>query len=186
MNNHRCSGRSLNNGFPKVSSMPSIRRFRNNMSSTPKNPQRCYEMENLRKISSTASPFATKKNFTQISVSTIKTDDDDDDDDDESRDQLGGFLIYKNLSYQKLNLNNNYLSSLEISQFKSQQFPVVVEKAPSMLSLRNRRDPQYQGNRTLKTARIVNKAGDRNVDSINLPEKSARFIKDIVHTLVEN
>jgi hypothetical protein len=55
-----------------------------------------------------------------------------------------------------------------------------------MLNLRNRRDPQYQGNRTLKAARIVNKAGDRNIASINLPEKSARFIKDIVHTLVND
>lgn len=36
----------------------------------------------------------------------------------------------------------------------------------------------------LRTARIVHKAGDRNVDSINLPEKKARFLKDIVNTLV--
>lgn len=37
----------------------------------------------------------------------------------------------------------------------------------------------------LRPARIVNKAGDRNIDSINVPEKSARFFKDIVHTLVK-
>lgn len=37
----------------------------------------------------------------------------------------------------------------------------------------------------LKPARIVNKAGDRNVESVNLPEKSRRFLKDIVHTLVK-
>lgn len=53
-----------------------------------------------------------------------------------------------------------------------------------MLSLRNRREPQFQDVRTLKPARIVNKAGDRNSYAVNLPEKSARFIKDIVHTLV--
>lgn len=53
-----------------------------------------------------------------------------------------------------------------------------------MLSLRNRREPQFQGVRTLKPARIVNKAGDRNSYAVNLPEKSARFIKDIAHTLV--
>lgn len=54
-----------------------------------------------------------------------------------------------------------------------------------MLSLRNRRDPQFQGVRMLKTVRIVNKSGDKNVESVNLPEKSARFIKDFVHTLVK-
>lgn len=59
-----------------------------------------------------------------------------------------------------------------------------MKKQPSMLSLRNRRDQQYQGVRMLKPARIVNKAGDRNVENKNIPEKSARFIKDIVHTLV--
>lgn len=59
-----------------------------------------------------------------------------------------------------------------------------MKKQPSMLSLRNRRDQQYQGVRMLKPARIVNKAGDRNIESVNIPEKSARFIKDIVHTLV--
>lgn len=60
-----------------------------------------------------------------------------------------------------------------------------MEKQPSMLSLRNRRDQQYQGVRMLRPARIVNKAGDRNIGSINVPEKSARFFKDIVHTLVK-
>jgi hypothetical protein len=63
--------------------------------------------------------------------------------------------------------------------------PVVMEKQPSMLSLRNRRDQQFQGMRLLKPARIVNKAGDRNSYAVNLPEKSARFLKDIVHTLVK-
>jgi hypothetical protein len=109
-NHHRSSGKSLNyanNGLPKVSSMPSFRRYRNFVNSTPRNAQRCYEMENLRKISSTASPFTVKKNLTQTSVSTIKTNDDDDDDEnDESHDQLGGFLSIFFLSYQKLNLNN--------------------------------------------------------------------------------
>ncbi|KAL7044751.1 hypothetical protein ACKWTF_002042 [Chironomus riparius] len=60
-----------------------------------------------------------------------------------------------------------------------------MKKEPSMLSLRNRRDPQYHGIRAIKPARVVNKAGDRNVHAKNLPEKSYRFIKDLVHTLVE-
>lgn len=52
-------------------------------------------------------------------------------------------------------------------------------------SLKNRRDYQLQGARMLKPARIVNKGGDRNVDSVHIPEKSARFLKDIVNTLVD-
>lgn len=59
-----------------------------------------------------------------------------------------------------------------------------MTKQPSMLSLKIRHDQKFQGVRTLRTARIVHKAGDRNVDSINLPEKKARFLKDIVNTLV--
>lgn len=51
-------------------------------------------------------------------------------------------------------------------------------------TVKNRRDQQFQGARMLKPARIVNKGGDRNVDSVHIPEKSARFLKDIVNTLV--
>lgn len=53
-----------------------------------------------------------------------------------------------------------------------------------MLSLRHRRDQQFKGIRTLKPARVVNKGGDSNVNSLHLPQKSARFLKDFVHTLV--
>lgn len=59
-----------------------------------------------------------------------------------------------------------------------------MKKQPSMLCLRNRHDQQFQGVRIQKPARIVNKAGERNVEIIHLPHKSARFLKDIVHTLV--
>lgn len=59
-----------------------------------------------------------------------------------------------------------------------------MKKEPSMLSLRQRRDQQFQGVRMLKPARVVNKGGDPNVNSLHLPEKSARFLKDFVHTLV--
>lgn len=38
----------------------------------------------------------------------------------------------------------------------------------------------------LKPERIVNKGGDRNVSSKNIPEKSRLFLKDIVHTLVKS
>lgn len=37
----------------------------------------------------------------------------------------------------------------------------------------------------IRPCRVVNKAGDRNVNGINLPEKSVKFAKDLVNTLVE-
>lgn len=54
-----------------------------------------------------------------------------------------------------------------------------------MLNLRSRRDPKYQGKRQLRPCRVINKAGDRNVNGINLSEKSVKFTKDLVNTLVE-
>lgn len=64
------------------------------------------------------------------------------------------------------------------------QLPVVMKKYPSMLKLRNVREPEFQGVRQLKTVRIVNKGGDRNIESRNMPAKFAKFSKDFVHTLV--
>ena len=60
-----------------------------------------------------------------------------------------------------------------------------MQKQPSMLNLKHRREQQFQGVRMVKPARIVNKGGDRNVESIHIPEKSAKFFKDFVHTLVK-
>lgn len=54
-----------------------------------------------------------------------------------------------------------------------------------MLSLRNQRDPQYHGVRTIRPARIINKFGDGNINYIHMPEKSMRFFKDLLNTLVE-
>lgn len=65
------------------------------------------------------------------------------------------------------------------------QLPVMMKKQPSLMSLRNRRDPKFHGIRTIKPARVVRKAGDRNVYAKHLPQKSYRFYKDLVHTLVE-
>lgn len=58
---------------------------------------------------------------------------------------------------------------------------VTMEK-PNTLCLNN--DQQFQTSWLLKPERIVNKEGDRNVGSVHVPQKSARFLKDIVHTLV--
>lgn len=79
--------RDESTGFPKVSSMPSIRKYRN--PTTNWTHKRSVEAENLRKISSTASPFDMKKNFTPISMSTMRGGEESDDD-DEAHDQLTG------------------------------------------------------------------------------------------------
>lgn len=53
-----------------------------------------------------------------------------------------------------------------------------------MQSLRNRRDPHYQGIRTRRSRRVIEKSGDRNVGFLHIPERSRRFFKDFVTTLV--
>lgn len=62
--------------------------------------------------------------------------------------------------------------------------PVEMVRRPSLQSLRIRRDQQYQGIRTPKSRRVVNKGGDRNISVLNIPERSVRFFKDFVTTLV--
>ncbi|CAO1344729.1 unnamed protein product [Diamesa tonsa] len=74
---------------------------------------------------------------------------------------------------------------LQLEEDLQLPLPVTLHKQPSMMNLRARRDQHYQGVRTLKPARVINKAGDRNVDGIHLPHRSARFFKDFLTTLVE-
>jgi hypothetical protein len=51
------------------------------------------------------------------------------------------------------------------------------------MTLRNRRDQQYQGIRSHKPKRLMNKTGNRNVIVQNLPLRF-KFFKDIVTTMV--
>lgn len=62
------------------------------------------------------------------------------------------------------------------------QVSVEMKQQPNSLSLKVFQD--HDG--LSETARLVNKPGDKNIDGINVPEKSARFLKDIVHTLVQS
>lgn len=66
------------------------------------------------------------------------------------------------------------------------KFPVVIEKSRSMSLMSLRHDQKFQGTRALKPVRILNKGGDGNVGSVNMPQKSRRFMKDFVHTLVSS
>lgn len=86
--------RDESSGFPQVSSMPSIRKNRS-LTSNWKN-QRSNEVENLRKISSTANPFGSnlKKSFVPISMSTMRSgaESDDDEYENEAQDQITGWI----------------------------------------------------------------------------------------------
>lgn len=104
----------------------------------------------------------------------------------------GRLVILSILKETKWRKNLSSVKFPDYNPVKSQQSDlkdhmpesVVIKKLPSMLRLQNCRDPQFV--RKLKSARIVNKAGDRNSYAVHLPQKSGRFLKDIVHTLVGN
>ncbi|XP_058815610.1 ATP-sensitive inward rectifier potassium channel 11-like [Topomyia yanbarensis] len=67
------------------------------------------------------------------------------------------------------------------------QFPIILQSARNMQHIRQRlrRDPEHQGRRAIRSTRVINKAGERNVLFLHLPQKSVRFVKDLVTTLVE-
>ncbi|XP_059620073.1 ATP-sensitive inward rectifier potassium channel 1 [Phlebotomus argentipes] len=68
---------------------------------------------------------------------------------------------------------------------ESHQLPVALVRRPSMQSLRQRRDPLYQGTRSRRTKRVIHRNGKTNVTFHNIPQRSARFFKDFVTTLIE-
>lgn len=53
-----------------------------------------------------------------------------------------------------------------------------------MASLRSRRDPHYQGVRSRRARRVIDKMGERNINFLNIPHRSWLFMKDFVTTLV--
>lgn len=63
--------------------------------------------------------------------------------------------------------------------------PIELHRYQSMQSLRHRRDPHYQGIRSRRAKRVIDKGGERNVGFLNIPERSWRFFKDFVTTLVK-
>ncbi|XP_053691945.1 ATP-sensitive inward rectifier potassium channel 11-like [Sabethes cyaneus] len=67
------------------------------------------------------------------------------------------------------------------------QFPIILQSARNMQHIRQRlrRDPEHQGTRAIRSSRVINKAGERNILFLHLPQKSVRFVKDLVTTLVE-
>lgn len=62
--------------------------------------------------------------------------------------------------------------------------PIQMERYHSMHSLRSRKDPHFQGNRSRKSRRVIDKAGERNIEYLNIPQRSWIFLKDFVNTLV--
>lgn len=86
-----------------------------------------------------------------------------------------------NVHHRSLKKCYNYNN---INVFLESQFPIQVQRYQSMQSLRHLRDPHYQGIRSRKARRVIDKSGDRNVTNTNIPERSWRFLKDFVNTLV--
>lgn len=53
-----------------------------------------------------------------------------------------------------------------------------------MASLRSRHDPHYQGVRSRRARRVIDKSGERNINFTNIPHRSMLFLKDFVTTVV--
>lgn len=64
-------------------------------------------------------------------------------------------------------------------------FPLQFERRKSAISLRQRRNPQNQGNRAIRTKRVMSKFGERNIGFRNIPHRKILFFKDFVTTLIE-
>uniref|UniRef100_A0A182XZK3 Uncharacterized protein n=1 Tax=Anopheles stephensi TaxID=30069 RepID=A0A182XZK3_ANOST len=73
------------------------------------------------------------------------------------------------------------IDELHNDQHRSEDYPMADDDSRLGESV-GQRDPEEE--LTLNT-RVVNKIGERNVRSCNLPQKSIRFVKDLVTTLVE-
>jgi hypothetical protein len=172
--------------FPQIASMPSFRVHHEARSADT--PLRSIETRDLQSLPPTSSPYSKRSVefapqaalWTPISISSASSDDDEDEPQHPTVVENKGKLVKSLISDNQSDNSSSLLAS------DLHALPVVIEKKPSMLCLRSRRDQQFQGARLPKQARIVNKGGDRNIESINLPEKSARFLKDIVHTLVRS
>ncbi|CRK99848.1 CLUMA_CG013151, isoform A, partial [Clunio marinus] len=149
-------------GFPQISSMPAIRM--QSPESSRNVPSRSQEVSNLKEL-----PLSTS-DLSQNSTTDFTM-------------NAAHWLPISISSGSEDETDKSHKTETDIKDFH--QLPVVLQKEPSMLNLRSRHDPKYQGVRAKKTARIVNKVGVRNIDTINIPERSARFFRDIVHTLID-
>lgn len=73
---------------------------------------------------------------------------------------------------------------LDENQLTVMTLPAEFMRRPSMVSMRMKRDPLFQGTRTRRTPRIIFKDGFRNITFKKIPERSMMFFKDIVTSLV--
>lgn len=72
------------------------------------------------------------------------------------------------------------------NQLTVMTLPAEFIRRPSMLSIRLKRDQLFQGTRTRRNPRVIFKNGFRNTTFRKIPERSIRFAKDFVTTLVSN
>ncbi|KXJ73981.1 hypothetical protein RP20_CCG014596 [Aedes albopictus] len=115
-------------------------------------------------------------------------DDGDDDDDDDKKHQHQHRRPNRSDMFSRGSLaNEDFEDRPSLHQQPQSGFPVILQSVRSMRHVRQRlrRDPVHQGTRAIRSSRVINKAGERNVLFLNLPQKSVRFVKDLVTTLVE-
>lgn len=70
------------------------------------------------------------------------------------------------------------------NQLTTMTLPAEFVRRPSMTSIRMKRDQLFQGTRTRRNPRVIFKNGRRNTTFRKIPERSIRFAKDFVTTLV--
>lgn len=72
---------------------------------------------------------------------------------------------------------------LDENQLTVMTLPAEFMRRPSMLSMKMKRDPLFQGKRARRNPRVIFKNGLRNI-SFKIPEGSLLFLKDFVTSLV--
>ncbi|XP_065081291.1 ATP-sensitive inward rectifier potassium channel 12-like [Ochlerotatus camptorhynchus] len=117
----------------------------------------------------------------------------DDDDDDNRHGRSQKRVRQHHGSNQSVNESRLYedpedrIHHHQLQQQEQSNFPIILQSVRRMKHLRQRlrRFPEHHGTRAIRSSRVINKAGERNVQFLNLPQKSVRFVKDLVTTLVE-
>ncbi|XP_062551427.1 ATP-sensitive inward rectifier potassium channel 11-like [Armigeres subalbatus] len=115
-----------------------------------------------------------------------------DDDDDDDKGHARTYRHHRSSNHRRdifrgSPTNEDYEDRSNSQQQQQSGFPVILQSVRSMRHMRQRlrRDPEHQGTRAIRSSRVINKKGERNVLFLHLPQKSVRFVKDLVTTLVE-
>lgn len=79
---------------------------------------------------------------------------------------------------------SNLIFNFELIFISDLPLPLEIRRCESMRSIRSRRSQHYQGFRSRRPKRIIEKSGQQNIGFLNISERSKRFFKDLVTTFV--